>query len=136
MPKLIGLVCISIVLGVSSVANATWLCIADKSTGFTVENGTWVTARFNVADDKFLLKEDPETKTFRWQEFGDKYKGFPCKAFGDKDEPTLFECSSLIHALINVKTLRFMTWYPVGYVDGRDNNANTPYIAIGRCSKF
>lgn len=40
------------------------------------------------------------------------------------------------HFLINLRTLRYMNFYSWGYVDGADNNKNTPSVTIGECAKI
>jgi hypothetical protein len=36
---------------------------------------------------------------------------------------------------LNTSVLRYQPYYQGGYIDGRDNNADTPYIEIGRCNE-
>lgn len=37
---------------------------------------------------------------------------------------------------INFSELRFMNVYPRGYVDGKDQEGNTPAITVGQCVKL
>jgi hypothetical protein len=54
-----------------------------------------------------------------------------------RDEVGRFRCSLLLEDfIVNVKALRFLLIYPVGYVDGLDTNANTPAISGGTCTKI
>ena len=48
-----------------------------------------------------------------------------------------FRCTAgLIDYVFNVNTGRFLQSYLAGYVDGEDNNDNTPYVAAGTCTKL
>ena len=35
----------------------SYLCIADKATGFAFQDGDWVSNEFNVGDEKYILRE-------------------------------------------------------------------------------
>lgn len=37
---------------------------------------------------------------------------------------------------VNLEKLRYLTSYMSGFVDGKDNVANTPYVEIGSCTKI
>ncbi len=43
-------------------------------------------------------------------------------------------CDGLFTLRMNKETLRFLYSYFYGYTDGVDNNANTPALAIGKCT--
>lgn len=46
-------------------------------------------------------------------------------------------CTTILEEFrINVKTLRMMKVYAIGFIDGQDNNDNTPAIMVGTCSKI
>lgn len=46
-----------------------------------------------------------------------------------------FSCQIVLGTLeVNLSTGRFLKTYNWGYVDGADNNDNTPFIQIGKCS--
>jgi hypothetical protein len=38
--------------------------------------------------------------------------------------------------IFNLKNSRFLSVYPVGYVEGEDNNDNTPHVSGGTCTKM
>jgi hypothetical protein len=48
-----------------------------------------------------------------------------------------FRCTSLTRDYVfNLKTNRFLSVYAYGYVDGIENNDNTPSVVGGRCTKI
>lgn len=66
---------------------------------------------------------------------------FPC--FSEDKMPTgidssgFLTCDTLTHGYkFNFKTNRFLESYMVGYIDGSDDDSNTPSIAGGVCTKI
>ncbi len=37
--------------------------------------------------------------------------------------------------MVNTTTLRFQRYYAGQYLNGRDNNNDTPFVEIGRCTQ-
>jgi hypothetical protein len=53
------------------------------------------------------------------------------------DDDGGFRCGTITEDFfVNIKTLRFLRIYPLGYVDGQDNNDNTPSVSGGTCTKI
>jgi hypothetical protein len=129
--KLAWLGLILIALSSPSFAADRWFCAANVSDGFAYDQTEgWHTAVFNTRKLHYILGKD-DNGFFVWTPLGRKeglgciqnvfHKGYSC---GNEDEG----------AIINLDTLRFTSWYHYGYVDGSDDNDNTPSIEIGQCS--
>ncbi len=132
-----------LILSVTSAAadeDAKYLCIGNKSTGFKYENGNWnsvdfkVDKRYLVAVKKHWFKDEV---LYSITEFGKDRASFYC----DKEAPDKYGyiiCEEGLGSFrVNIRTLRYMDVYPVGYIDGKDNNAtDTPSIEIGTCTKL
>jgi hypothetical protein len=109
----------------------TYLCIATKSTGFYYDKSSkeWTNTTFKISDSKKLIKK--KGSSWEWSEFGDKHSRPYCKERG-KD---YVDCNTFGGELsLNTKNMRYMETYIFGYIDGQDNNDNTPAITIGKCS--
>ena len=120
----------------SALAQSSFLCISDASTGFGYDQATrkWVAKRFNVDDHKFLLNK--KDGSWQWTKFGETYVTGKCS--GDFNSNGFLDCEGFGEEIrLNKQTLRFQSIYNVGYVVAglvKDDNGNTPYIEIGRCS--
>ena len=117
----------------SSVVNAqtAYLCIPDGASGISWNASTkkWGHTNFNVKNDKHLLKETD--KGWEWSNFGKTF-GQKC---GEFSEAGFLECDIIGGQLrFNKKTLRFLKTYVWGYVEGVDNDNDTPAIVFGECS--
>ena len=126
----------------SGVVNATdgYICIADKSTGFTSENGEWQPVNFDVAEKRYFVRKATEedvqsTAPWVYGEFGQSVLAGQC----DEPFPTgLMNCHSGTEEFkLNTKTMRYQLYYWVGYVVSHDRGVrrrDTPFIEIGKCS--
>lgn len=133
-------VAILVFLSTTSAANAaseTLLCVADMSTGFAMDGKEWVTARFNVKDQRIVVK--PVTPyeylgqqvNYEVTKMGESYPSHRCVRSDGAEGMT---CGGLGWGFtVNFRTLRYQDYYGIGYVDGRDNGDNTPSITIGKC---
>ena len=133
------LILLLLMVSTSVFANESYLCIADKATGFSFneQSKTYEPTNFNVSKHKYILKNN--NNTWEWTDFGRKYsfcKGsfnasgiFVCEVFGGIESVT-FDKNNLRY----VKTSIF------GYLFGGDkisdikDGGNDPYIEIGECS--
>ncbi len=106
----------------------TYLCIAEKMTGFAHGNNDWKHTRFNPTE-KFLIKGETQ------------YDVFPFGA----DEPTYFDCDTSAAGftlrcsgwtgqfLLNLNNNRFVASNAWGYI--YSDKADL-FLAIGKCSKL
>jgi len=136
--KIISLVALSIF---AATVNADpWLCVAEESTGFYLENGRWGRTHFDISEIKYVLREMEKDDDYHTVE-----KPYGLFAFGDSYQPR-FTCespNSLDNAMIcdnfagqfrfSIKTGRYLKTHLVGYWDGY---SITPHIERGRCSKI
>ena len=115
----------------STFANSqtSYLCIADESTGFFYDTklNSWASTKFTP--QKYLLTK--KDNGWEWKDFGSK-SGWVC---GEFNQYGIFNCSLMVgHVRFNKNNLRFLRTYIFGYVDGENNNDNTPNVTIGKCS--
>ena len=115
-------------------ANAeTYLCVADKATGFVKEGNEWNTAHFRE-DRKFSLKKETWGH-WTWTQIGDQF-GLSCPVQKDNKgkERKIFSCDLVWDFLVfNKDSLRFMYFKAGGYLlPGLGDD--TPVTAIGKCS--
>ena len=114
----------------TSALAESYLCISEAAGGVAWENGNWVSGRFK-AGEKYLLKGNA------WYKFGVKFPDVDScetvKAYGE----TLKQCTgSYSHARFNKSTLRFSYFYLPGFTNGKDRDSDTPFVAVGTCSKI
>lgn len=122
---------------VNFVYAESYMCIAEASGGvfYDTQSKNWIGAIFN-ADEKLMIKktpEDSEDAKYRVYDYGKVFPRYVCeKDF--KDNGYLFCSSAVGFFKFNKNNLRFLSSYEAGYVDGNDNNENTPFISVGKCS--
>jgi len=143
-----------------TVANAkSWLCVADKSTGFKEQAGTWQSVTFSTST-KIVIKPidfsnkdarevfdvfakdltDFEKQWFRsaWTELGNSYISGLCDAglyenvINCKDGGT--EPNETI--TVDLQAMRFQLYHPYGYLFPNKKYPMTPFIEIGTCSEL
>jgi len=141
--KKLALLLVIILFPTISYAADSYLCIADKATGFHYykEMGIWDLAKFR-ADEKYLFSKSETVHVItkkpliKWdlKEIGKENSLFTgCEDFFSADGT--IQCDGLQHKFImNKNTLRFILIYFYGYWDGVDNNDNNPGLLIGKCS--
>lgn len=120
----------------------TYLCIADKATGFSYKEKyqKWDSANFNVSDVKYiitkskplLISENNQKEVWAIKHFGDESVfAYSKEDFSNKD---IIIIRGGYEFFINKISLRYLKIYNQGYWDGKDNNDNTPHMEIGKCS--
>jgi hypothetical protein len=115
----------------SCIAQDAYLCITEGSTGFYFNSNQkiWEQTKFKTDKNKNILKKIKNN--WEWRDFGNDW-GEPC---GSLNEYGYLNCKMIFGELrFNSKSLRFLTTYTVGYVDGSNANSNTPAISIGTCT--
>ena len=119
-----------------------WLCAGEESTGFTFKNEKWGQTRFNVENEKYILRKLKEgehffgakKQTYGLFTIGNDRSGLPCD---DLSQPGMFIClSSSTEFKFSTKSGRFLMTHTAGYWDGKDDAGSATFIAIGRCSKI
>ncbi len=126
-----------------TAANADpWLCVGKVSTGFTFQNDKWEQTKFNVENEKYILRKLKEgehffgakAQTYGLFILGNDMSGLPCD---DVSQPGMFTClSSSSEFKFSTKSGRFLMTHTAGYWEGKDDADNPPFISIGRCSKL
>ena len=126
-----------------TAANADpWLCVGKVSTGFTFQNEKWEQTKFNVENEKYILRKLKEGEQFfgaKAQTYGlfilgNDTSGMPCD---DVSQPGMLIClSSGLEFKFSTKSGRFLMTHTAGYWEGRDDTDNSPFISIGLCSKL
>ncbi len=117
---------------------SSYLCIADLATGFKFNNNTkrWESTNFNIKNSKYIIKKNTDG-VWEWKDFGKNSMGVTCNK--DFNESGYLRCESLIHVNFNNKSLRYILYYPVGYVNigiaGKEGD-DTPSLEIGTCSQI
>ena len=113
----------------ADAATATFLCVADQSTGFKWNGSEWQDARLH-SDEKY---------TVTWN--GSRF------VFTAAGEPNPeYECeSTYLHVVcenkssrmsFNGETLRFAHYSTLGYTEGWDGDDLTPSVTFGRCTRL
>jgi hypothetical protein len=120
----------------TAFAADTYLCIADKSAGFSFDSTTqqWDYARFAVEGKKYLLKKD--ASGWSWGEFGEtnQFATIPCSA---PNAYGILSCRLIFEVTVSIDKLRYQSIYPVGYFGsgkGHPEGSDNPEIEIGKCS--
>jgi len=134
----------------SSTSAESFLCVADKATGFKFNevHKNWEQATFNVSDMKYIIRNpsaddtligSAKNQAFVGLEVGGKFPIIFCK--DDFDSNGLLFCNYNISGefRMNKNLGRFILYYQVGYVGdainpGAKEKDNDPGIVIGRCS--
>jgi len=129
--------CVLILIGFlplhSAVAQEshTWVCSLDKVTGFIFKDGNWVSTDF-AANSKFIIR-GIETKRSRGTIYQLRSAESENWSACDVDDEYV-SCPFPTEVLFDTRTLRFLWSYRAGYIDGRDDNQNSPAIGIGTCA--
>lgn len=125
----------------SIIAEERYLC-EEVSAGGVQYNTTsqqWVGTSF-IVNGKYIISEPaPELwfgkNSFVVTKIGDEIPSWYCKQPFNTDG--YLNCQrDLGDFTLNKNTLRFMRFYNFGYLNGIDDNDNTPAVVIGVCSPF
>lgn len=126
---------IFIVIIFSNVANAQegYLCVSEAAGGVSFDKNSqkWRSTVFRNDNKKILINK----KNNQWT-----MKAFDNSFETDCTPPNEYGymfCNKLFGELkFNTKNRRYISTYLFGYIDGSDNNDNTPAVEIGVCSKL
>lgn len=127
-----------------------YLCIAEKSTGFTYNStaSEWETASFNVNNNKYIVSRSDKTDFIKseWdvKRIGLNYATFYCPS--DFDTFGYLNCELMGTFTMNRNNLRYLLVFPFGYVSDNikdaegavliDEGESRPFIEIGKCNPF
>lgn len=138
--KIFALVFLSML---ATTANADpWLCVTEQATGFVFKNGSWEQGKFNVENQKYILRKLKEGEhffgakklTYGLFTIGDDTAGLPCN---NVSQPGFFICFAAGSEFkFSTKTERFLMTHTAGYLDGKDDAGSALFISRGRCSKI
>ena len=108
------------------------------ATGFVFNNGQWVPTRFR-SGEKYIFKQvRADTADLKWRrgdliwsltEVGHEDRQSSCSSSGVN-----IICEGIFKVTFNRSTMRMLSAYFAGYVEGQDSNANTPVLSIGNCA--
>ena len=119
-------------------AEERYLCVADMATGFCFNSSTkmWEQAKFNVDDKKYIITKLEYPKgALELKIVGNQVAIHHSKeGFGPLGNVAVFE-GGFSEFRVNRETGRFIRTYTGGYIGG-DQNSDTPWIEIGKCSPF
>lgn len=114
-----------------TMAQDSYLCISEAMGGVAYDSSTrkWEGTKFKNSNEKIILIK--KNGVWKLKNFGSTFE----KDCGKMNEFGTFRCNILFgEFLFNSKTKRFLKSFVAGYVDGEDNNDNTPAVMAGTCS--
>jgi hypothetical protein len=137
--------------------DVAYYCVSDAAGGLWYNEKTkkWEGASFR-AEQKFVLKmnfvragvrkemiEEQVTDYNIMVTASGKDTSLPCTRNYPNETVTVadqyrsFSCTTVAHDYVfNLRTNRFLSIYPHGYVGGKDSNVDTPAIEGGTCTKI
>jgi len=136
----------------SQSKDGAYYCVVEMSAGLAFDGASkkWSAAALRV-DQKFVLRmkyggshiEEGKQVSDYDITITDAGTDFdrPCssnqKMVTIHDDDGGFRCGTITEDfVVNIKTLRFLRIYPLGYVSGQDNNDNTPSVSGGTCTRI
>jgi hypothetical protein len=120
---------------ITHLGNESYICVADSATGFAFNKTSkkWKSTFFTT-ENKYIISKSKKAK-YQWsvKEVGESYIYSSCK--NDFNSGGYIFCIGIGNTFtMNKNTFRFIMTYRLGYLDGIDNDDNTPHIEIGKCS--
>jgi hypothetical protein len=115
----------------NSIAQDSYLCISEASGGvaYNSNQNKWEGTKFKTENEKIILIK--KNSQWKLKEFGHSFEN-DCS---EMSEYGILRCQiSFGEFIFNSKTKRYLESYILGYIDGKDNNKNTPSVTIGKCS--
>jgi len=119
----------------------TYLCIEEHSGGVLFKNGAWDGVSF-TAGSKYIIKQKAGESVWVVRSHGYAFDKYICPnqtGSGLGNDVGVLVCNSPVGYGVfkfNIKSHRFLATFAHGYVDGKDNDENSPYIGIGKCSQI
>lgn len=131
-----------ILLSATSAVAEQYVCIAEHTTGFRYNRSSesWSPVTFLASKKLVVTVSKSSDYEFEVKTLGSKYDfpEFTCEdAF---NEYGYLFCEGFGEFRMNKNTLRFQSYYPIGYVaadfDEEHQATNNPSLTIGKCSSF
>jgi hypothetical protein len=134
----------------SQSKDGAYYCVVEMTAGLAFDEASkkWSAAALRV-DQKFVLRMKYGASRIEEGKQVSDYDITITDASTDFDRPCSsnqemvtihhddggFRCGTITEDfVVNIKTLRFLRIYPLGYVSGQDNNDNTPSVSGGTCT--
>lgn len=125
-----------------AISDVSYLCVADRATGFGYEKSTgWSNVSFTASSKYLVSKSTRKDTTWEVKTVGQRVPFSLCE--NDFSENGALICKGLPEIRMNRISGRFLSVYPIGYwsddmnVKGETRfreGANTPFMEIGKCS--
>lgn len=118
---------------------ASFLCspVANGGIYYNEQSKKWSGTSFSTSTELFTIQGNyqgngsDERYPFQIIKMGEKYPSGYCEQ-GFSDAGWLL-CQSFGPFYFSRETMRYMSFYNFGYLDGVDNNDNTPVLEVGEC---
>jgi len=135
-----------LIFTLSSTTKAdNFICLAEKASGFSYNSLSkeWVPSTFTTNAKYVLSKDKSSSNMYVVNKIGDDNNEFSCKD-GINAAGFIF-CKTFgatAEFRMNINNLRFISGSILGYYNVTpkgnitDESSNTPFIEIGKCSKF
>jgi hypothetical protein len=137
MMRFVLIACLSIACASESARAESFLCVGQLATGFDWSNRRWSVSRPDLTDKVFVVQPSGSIDDYTVTRIGDREPRHYCPVQRRADSTLLLICGGLANGFtFSSKTLRFQENYGIGYTNGGDSNANTPYLVIGKCTRL
>ncbi|WP_153003766.1 hypothetical protein [Aureimonas ureilytica] len=118
-----------------AAAGSGYICVIEKTVGFKLKGKTWEEAFLKGPPEIYIVQRLPNG-AITAKQTGFELEG-QCveRLFANGTATGSLDCQVMLTDLtINTKSMRFQTVYPIGYLDGKDTDSDTPSLAIGKCT--
>jgi hypothetical protein len=137
MMRFILIACLLIACASESAHAQSFLCVGQLATGFAWSKGRWSASQPDVTDKIFVVQPSGSLDDYTVTRIGDREPSHYCSVQRRADSTLLLICGGLANGFtFSSKTLRFQENYGIGYTNGGDSSANTPYLVIGKCTEL
>ena len=120
---------------------SSFVCVVEGAGGIVYDKRTenWRGASLSVETEHYVVApSSSEGFSYEVKKTGEQVSEYTCAQ--DFNSFGFLRCGSMFGTfLMNSKTLRFQTYYPLGYVVSEipeDQSGNTPSISFGKCSEL
>lgn len=124
---------------ISSAGTPSYLCVAERATGFRFKDGKWLPDTFNVSDRKYVLSRNDDS--WHWKQLGySEQAKYPSQC---KEQANgYFACEFAFRKVtFNNQTMKFQIYTEGTYVvheamvkELQVKKHNDTYIEIGNCA--